>query len=140
MPLGQFGAGGAGKQPQHEFRGLLRGQVAGVVQAHKFVVAPPRLFRIASAPGAGKEIGPLIVAVHREQSVVQVEKGKPLGVCQGVSGVRDWVEASRSFKRGRVMARCSWTARSEEHTSELQSLMRTSYAVFCSKHKHTPAS
>src|SRR3546814_5130708 len=28
--------------------------------------------------------------------------------------------------------------RSEEHTSELQSLMRTSYAVFCLKHKtHT---
>src|SRR3546814_8724880 len=26
-------------------------------------------------------------------------------------------------------------ARSEEHTSELQSLMRTSYAVFCLKHK-----
>src|SRR3546814_5461427 len=28
-----------------------------------------------------------------------------------------------------------WTYRSEEHTSELQSLMRTSYAVFCLKHK-----
>src|SRR3546814_4687450 len=27
--------------------------------------------------------------------------------------------------------------RSEEHTSELQSLMRTSYAVFCSKKKNT---
>src|SRR3546814_6993065 len=27
------------------------------------------------------------------------------------------------------------TPRSEEHTSELQSLMRTSYAVFCLKHK-----
>src|SRR3546814_10311563 len=27
-------------------------------------------------------------------------------------------------------------ARSEEHTSELQSLMRISYAVFCLKHKH----
>src|SRR3546814_8988960 len=26
--------------------------------------------------------------------------------------------------------------RSEEHTSELQSLMRTSYAVFCLKNKH----
>src|SRR3546814_2707896 len=26
-------------------------------------------------------------------------------------------------------------ARSEEHTSELQSLMRTSYAVYCLKHK-----
>src|SRR3546814_10488572 len=28
-------------------------------------------------------------------------------------------------------------ARSEEHTSELQSLMRNSYAVFCLKKKHT---
>src|SRR3546814_6921396 len=27
--------------------------------------------------------------------------------------------------------------RSEEHTSELQSLMRISYAVFCLKHKNT---
>src|SRR3546814_5847205 len=31
----------------------------------------------------------------------------------------------------------SWGLRSEEHTSELQSLMRTSYAVFCLKNKHT---
>src|SRR3546814_9991830 len=30
------------------------------------------------------------------------------------------------------------TARSEEHTSELQSLMRTSYAVFCLKKQHEP--
>src|SRR3546814_3807711 len=29
----------------------------------------------------------------------------------------------------------SWMARSEEHTSELQSLMRISYAVFCLKKK-----
>src|SRR3546814_2879749 len=29
-------------------------------------------------------------------------------------------------------------SRSEEHTSELQSLMRSSYAVFCSKKKTTP--
>src|SRR3546814_1264480 len=28
-------------------------------------------------------------------------------------------------------------SRSEEHTSELQSLMRTSYAVFCLKNKNT---
>src|SRR3546814_5233694 len=34
-------------------------------------------------------------------------------------------------------AACS-RARSEEHTSELQSLMRTSYAVFCLKKKTTP--
>src|SRR3546814_7022195 len=30
------------------------------------------------------------------------------------------------------------TGRSEEHTSELQSLMRTSYAVFCLKKKRQP--
>src|SRR3546814_1628495 len=30
------------------------------------------------------------------------------------------------------------TERSEEHTSELQSLMRTSYAVFCLKKKNRP--
>src|SRR3546814_9003468 len=29
----------------------------------------------------------------------------------------------------------SWISRSEEHTSELQSLMRSSYAVFCLKKK-----
>src|SRR3546814_1485953 len=31
------------------------------------------------------------------------------------------------------------TQRSEEHTSELQSLMRISYAVFCLKQKHNQA-
>src|SRR3546814_10816026 len=30
-----------------------------------------------------------------------------------------------------------WTARSEEHTSELQSLMRISYAVFCLQKQNT---
>src|SRR3546814_10780215 len=33
-----------------------------------------------------------------------------------------------------------FAARSEEHTSELQSLMRISYAVFCLKKKNTPHS
>src|SRR3546814_7676111 len=36
----------------------------------------------------------------------------------------------------RRSVRTLW-ARSEEHTSELQSLMRTSYAVFCLKKKNT---
>src|SRR3546814_3862446 len=34
----------------------------------------------------------------------------------------------------------SFVMRSEEHTSELQSLMRTSYSAFClKKKKHTPS-
>src|SRR3546814_4099868 len=44
---------------------------------------------------------------------------------------RSWVNTSaRSRTRWRVL-------RSEEHTSELQSLMRISYAVFCLKKKIT---
>src|SRR3546814_9962056 len=31
---------------------------------------------------------------------------------------------------------CVWSERSEEHTSELQSLMRISYAVFCLRKKN----
>src|SRR3546814_4809527 len=37
--------------------------------------------------------------------------------------------------RDRVDRPFLWQARSEEHTSELQSLMRISYAVFCLKKK-----
>src|SRR3546814_1419663 len=37
-----------------------------------------------------------------------------------------------------AVASASQTARSEEHTSELQSLMRTSYAVFFLKKKNKP--
>src|SRR3546814_6325054 len=45
------------------------------------------------------------------------------------------VEQAIGNWRGLVAARQSW--RSEEHTSELQSLMRISYAVFCLKKKKT---
>src|SRR3546814_8462316 len=53
------------------------------------------------------------------------------------------MRASRLFPRScrqcRWQAACQfrrWSARSEEHTSELQSLMRLSYAVFCLKKKN----
>src|SRR3546814_4031683 len=51
-----------------------------------------------------------------------------------------WI-AAQSWCSGAVgMMGISWggfNSRSEEHTSELQSLMRTSYAVFCLKKKIT---
>src|SRR3546814_4705867 len=37
--------------------------------------------------------------------------------------------------RGPALPACQCSLRSEEHTSELQSLMRISYAVFCLKKK-----
>src|SRR3546814_6475940 len=43
---------------------------------------------------------------------------------------------SACAKTGPVAAATNNAARSEEHTSELQSLMRISYAVFCLKKKN----
>src|SRR3546814_9045769 len=69
--------------------------------------------------------------------------------------IRAWIEArvrqrgpvpmtDRMFRHGRNYHECALRClelrgdeeRSEEHTSELQSLMRTSYAVFCLKRTH----
>src|SRR3546814_6669173 len=44
-------------------------------------------------------------------------------------------ERARSHRRERPLSRAPRGRRSEEHTSELQSLMRISYAVFCLKKK-----
>src|SRR3546814_5164349 len=48
---------------------------------------------------------------------------------------RDELTAQNLAKFGRVNPHVSTSIRSEEHTSELQSLMRNSYAVFCLKKK-----
>src|SRR3546814_9077642 len=53
--------------------------------------------------------------------------------------IRRWRYPTRA-RRVRVPAattRSAVSTRSEEHTSELQSLMRISYAVFCLKKKNT---
>src|SRR3546814_6015528 len=39
------------------------------------------------------------------------------------------------WSAGKSSCKSGWPSRSEEHTSELQSLMRISYAVFCLKKK-----
>src|SRR3546814_9579944 len=57
-------------------------------------------------------------------------------VAQGVAGAgRD--EQRRDAVARPLLARPGARFRSEEHTSELQSLMRISYAVFCLKKKKT---
>src|SRR3546814_1107009 len=40
------------------------------------------------------------------------------------------------FSRPLFLPGAIWTRRSEEHTSEIKSLMRISYAVFCLKNKN----
>src|SRR3546814_4118423 len=47
----------------------------------------------------------------------------------------DLLQAGLQKLIAKVLVRCPTLLRSEEHTSELQSLMRISYAVFCLKKK-----
>src|SRR3546814_2394248 len=54
----------------------------------------------------------------------------------GAEGGAQPVGCQTCHGRGRVRAQQGFF-RSEEHTSELQSLMRISYAVFCLKKKNT---
>src|SRR3546814_6757865 len=56
----------------------------------------------------------------------------------GLGGViAEAARLSMTASRRLQLAAESTGTRSEEHTSELQSLMRISYAVFCLKKKHT---
>src|SRR3546814_6416263 len=48
-----------------------------------------------------------------------------------------WYQPTDRGVERRLGERLTWLRRSEEHTSELQSLMRISYAVFCLKKKNT---
>src|SRR3546814_3644795 len=65
---------------------------------------------------------------------------RPHGVSHGFMGVTSRHRPHRPRKHAASGGRrAPWlrSDRSEEHTSELQSLMRISYAVFCLKKKHT---
>src|SRR3546814_6820779 len=73
-------------------------------------------------------------------SAVKAEFGKFAGVLEKAHGQLDTVQ--NSIKAAGVRTRAierqlkGVETRSEEHTSELQSLMRISYAVFCLKKKN----
>src|SRR3546814_5171234 len=81
----------------------------------------------------------LTASPNEDGCIVEIE-GRPYSVTTG------WKPGQPIF-RGRVNDRTvrvqidrrsiDYRLRSEEHTSELQSLMRISYAVFCLKKKNT---
>src|SRR3546814_1526907 len=59
----------------------------------------------------------------------------PLHLIYGVTHDHDLVEMDKLEAFAARIPNFTYSARSEEHTSELQSLMRISYAVFCLKKK-----
>src|SRR3546814_9283768 len=85
---------------------------------HEAVLRAPQAHRVEA--GGGQEIGGIVAAAVRRGK--DQRQGLPLRLDDLV---RLWGLGAR---RDRVH-------RSEEHTSELQSLMRNSYAVFCLKKK-----
>src|SRR3546814_7552084 len=69
---------------------------------------------------------------HREGVVIDVPGLQPPGACRQAAGQRRYPVRPQAVDDGAVAA---LPERSEEHTSELQSLLRNSYAVFCLKNK-----
>src|SRR3546814_2868739 len=93
-----------------------------------------------AAPGSVYGIGVDILRVERMEKLLDRHGQKLLNRLLCAKELRE-VRARKN--RARALAMC-WAAkeafvkalgRSEEHTSELQSLMRISYAVFCLKKK-----
>src|SRR3546814_4532350 len=76
------------------------------------------------------EPGPLPFAAGRFDAVFSKDALIHIPDKQGL-----YAEVLRVLRPGGAFAASDWLARSEEHTSELQSLMRISYAVFCLKKK-----
>src|SRR3546814_4595974 len=76
---------------------------------------------------------------HCHISVAQLDNtlGSLRDLFDGFAGDRNSSISTlmRTSVRGQTNLWCSAILRSEEHTSELQSLMRISYAVFCLKKK-----
>src|SRR3546814_4897205 len=82
--------------------------------------------------------GALINALHRLGNVKSNDSAQDLQVHRGHSSKSAPLRSATTIQES-PKQQCAHTCyqRSEEHTSELQSLMRISYAVFCLKKKKT---
>src|SRR3546814_6535047 len=142
---------------------LVLGQEAVYTQSHETTAIPPLLERLAAAgpDGSGGLQGALVsidaIACNATIATAIADAGADylLAVKANQPTLRAEIEAffadapaetldtvtDHDKGHGRVEERSVTvsreTDRSEEHTSELQSLMRTSYAVFCLKKKTT---
>src|SRR3546814_10179517 len=75
----------------------------------------------------------LVRSAHRQERNRQSAVGLPVARhARGNAQLRSQAAGHQEHHRQPAQVR------SEEHTSELQSLMRNSYAVFCLKKKHSP--
>src|SRR3546814_9096773 len=93
-------------------------------------------------PRRSSDLQQVVVRGHRDDGHVRIDQGqRPMLELAGGIGlgmdIGNLLELERTFQRDRKQRATTEEQRSEEHTSELQSLMRISYAVFCLKKKKT---
>src|SRR3546814_8437633 len=96
--------------------------------ADKIMVAAVILMLIATRDITGLNIIAAIIILLREIAVS--------GLREFLADLRVSVPVSKLAKWKTALQLIALGARSEEHTSELQSLMRSTYAVFCLKKKN----
>src|SRR3546814_4231641 len=92
-----------------------------------------RLDRFADALGLAFQVRDDLLDVEGDSATLGKTAGKDAEQDKATFPALIGVQASH--ERLRALGQAMDQARSEEHTSELQSLMRISYAVFCLKKK-----
>src|SRR3546814_5946403 len=107
------------------------------------VFMPPLLQLLGFAFAATLEVRNVDIAVHNQDAgrwshelIARLDRADFI---TQVYRVTDGQELGRLIDQGKVIAALDIQpdfSRSEEHTSELQSLMRNSYAVFCLQKKN----
>src|SRR3546814_7937186 len=89
---------------------------------------------VAAAQGEDR-VDALVLEGLRDEMAARDLFGRRFGLC-GLVEFRDRLSHDFASNRGQSGNSVRQSRRSEEHTSELQSLMRISYAVFCLKKKN----
>src|SRR3546814_9253195 len=105
---------------------------------------PKRMRLSAQGPGevtAGQiDTGHDIEVMNPDLVICTLDKGAKLSMELTVDTGKGYVPSMQNRPEDAPIGLIPVDSRSEEHTSELQSLMRISYAVFCLKKKKHDAS
>src|SRR3546814_8141734 len=106
---------------------LLAGRDGATVRDGGDQLIPPKLAGSGSVSGPSVQAAPVSEGASAATAVVDILLGYTNGYAAQLGG--------QSQANTRLVNMTAITNRSEEHTSELQSLMRISSAVFCLKKK-----
>src|SRR3546814_3970582 len=104
-------------------------ETAGIKEASTLLIAIPEGFEAGAIFQRAQELNPDLRVIARAHSDAEVQHLERLGVPDVITGERE-VAARMLILSAESIRATTMRPRSEEHTSELQSLMRISYAVF----------